>query len=66
MKSSTSIMIAGFVQFFIFLAVMLSIYFLAGAAAISIGLSPIWGYAVVFVIAAVRLLMNNGKASSNK
>jgi hypothetical protein len=66
MKNPTSIMIAGFVQFFIFLAVMLSIYFLAGAAAISIGLSPIWGYAVVFVIAAVRLLMNNGKASSNK
>lgn len=64
MKNPTSIMIAGFVQFFIFLAVMLSIYFLAGAAAISIGLSPIWGYMIVFVIAVVRLVMKNNKASS--
>ena len=66
MKNPTSIIIAGAVQLFIFLAVMLAIYFLAGAAAISIGLSPIWGYAVVFVIAVVRLLVNNNKASNNK
>ena len=64
MKNPTWIIVAGIVQLLIFFAVMLSIYFLAGAAAISIGLSPIWGYMIVFVIAVVRLVMKNNKASS--